>query len=419
MQLSLVTTHDYLSTPPSSKDGAPPLRRHHSTPSWGMQTPTPQYYYASAVDMYREFSSCTDSSYPITPASDEDYRSTYVVDSPPQSASCSPQSSCTVTPEMLRIMPGAMPPSPLNTPPDVVPNGLSHSCAYPGCAFITTDVESVRRHVAVYHSGILQTPKQAPPPALVMDDNGVASISFIKRESPSSAYLQENSFEEDESISYQQFDVNSTPTPIYPMTSPYGMTRSNTINTSTPTRTPTDVPRFYHPYAPMTPASYPRYSRNQHSISHSHSLSDPNMAASLALLPPAQSHYMSPPTPPSGCGTPLSRSLSARAHRASPSLPLVVSALDKSHVCEICQKRFKRLEHLRRHNKTHTGERGFRCEVVGCGKWFSRSDNLMAHRRYYHHLTQTNDLELMENVAVAIFLCQRCLPHTVCNFICK
>jgi Zinc finger, C2H2 type len=360
--------HDYLVTPPSSsRDGAPPLRRHHSTPSWGLQTPTPQYYYASAVDMYREFSNCTDSPYPITPASDEEYRSQYVVDSPPQSTGSSPQSSGTITPEMLRSMPGAMPPSPLSTPPDVLCRGLSHSCAIPGCTFVSTDVENIRRHVMSYHSA--QTPKTDPPLSLVMDDNGVASVSFIKRE----PFLQET-FEKEDEIMYTTFDVQSTPTP-YPMSSPYEMTRSNTMPVSTPTRTPVAGSRLYHPYAPMTPASYQNI-RN----THTHSLSDPSMAASLALLP-TQS-YMSPPTPPSRGATPLSRSLS-RSSRAPPSLPLVVSALDKSHVCEVCQKRFKRLEHLRRHNKTHTGERGFRCEVVGCGKWFSRSDNLMAHRRYF------------------------------------
>jgi hypothetical protein len=378
MQLSLNTCNEYLATPPSStRQGAPSLRRHHSTPSWGIQTPTPQYYYASAVDMYREFSNYTDNSYPITPASDEDYRSQYVVDSPPDSAS-SPQSSGTITPEMLRTLPGAMPPSPLATPPDILNTGLSHSCAYAGCTFISTDVENIRRHVALYHA----TPKQVSPPSLVMDENGQASVSFIKR-SPSSQYLEP--FEDDE-VTYPEFDVTSTPTPVYQM-SPYGMTRSATMpSQTTPIRTP-DVPRFYHPYAPVTPAStYSRHIRNQHSHSHSHSLSDPNMAASLALLPSTQPQYMSPPTPPSRNSTPLSRSLS-RTSRAPANLPLVVSALDKSHVCEMCQKRFKRLEHLRRHNKTHTGERGFRCEVVGCGKWFSRSDNLMAHRRYLLPIT--------------------------------
>jgi uncharacterized Zn-finger protein len=354
MHMSLA--HEYLVTPPSSsRDRALPFRRHHSTPSWGVQTPTPQYYYASAADMYPQFSNCTDSSYPITPVSDEEYRSQYAVQSPPHSTNSSPQSSGTITTDMLRSMPG-MPPSPLATPLDVVGHGLSHSCAFPGCTFVSTDVENIRRHVMSYHPA----PKTVSPPSLVMDDNGVASVSFMKRE-PSLPLLQE--FEEGEMYN---FDLSQ-----YPMSSPYAMTCSNTMPVSTPTRTPVAVPQVYQPYAPMTPASYPR--------NHTHSLSDPSMAASLALLPTHS--YMSPPTPPSRDATPLSRSLS-RSSRAPPSLPLVVSALDKSHVCEVCQKRFKRLEHLRRHNKTHTGERGFRCEVVGCGKWFSRSDNLMAHRRY-------------------------------------
>ena len=390
MPLSLETSLEYLSTPPTGRrDSAPVLRRHHSTPSWGMETPTPQYYYASTVNMYREFSNCTESSYPITPASDEEYRSQYVIDSPPHSsASASPVSSGTITPEMLRaVPPQGMPPSPLATPPDVLSTGLSHACGYAGCTFVSTDVENIRRHVAMYHVP-QQTPKQSiSPPSLVTNDNGVATVSFIKREPSSSGYIQENAFvEEDEPMTYTTFDVTGTPTPVYPMTSPYGMTRSNTIPTSTiPTRTPTSVPRYYHPYVPVTPASYPRPPIRTPQHQHSHSLSDPNMAASLALLP-SQTQYMSPPTPPSRGATPLSRSMSARAAQRTPQLPLVVSALDKSHVCEVCQKRFKRLEHLRRHNKTHTGERVFRCDIVGCGKWFSRSDNLMAHRRYFAFL---------------------------------
>src|SRR5579862_6033050 len=296
MQMSLGPSNEYLATPPSGqRDGAPALRRHHSTPSWGMQTPTPQYYYASAVDMYREFSNCTENSYPITPASDEEYRSQYMVDSPPHSsASGSPQSAGTITPGMLRAIPQGMPPSPLATPPDVLSNGISHSCGYPGCTFVSTDVENIRRHVSMYHAS-QQTPKQSiTPPSLVTNDNGVATVSFIKRE-PSSSYLQENAFEEeDDAIAYTNFDVTSTPTPVYPMTSPYGMTRSNTMPSSTPTRTPTAAPRFYHPYAPVTPASYPRgpLRTPQHQHSHSHSLSDPNVAASIALLPSQTQQYM-------------------------------------------------------------------------------------------------------------------------------
>ncbi|CAO3678009.1 unnamed protein product [Umbelopsis vinacea] len=53
----------------------------------------------------------------------------------------------------------------------------------------------------------------------------------------------------------------------------------------------------------------------------------------------------------------------------------------KVHECQVsrCQRKFKRLEHLKRHMRTHTLERPFTCSMPGCNKSFSRSDNLSQH----------------------------------------
>ncbi|KAJ5647474.1 hypothetical protein N7490_003846 [Penicillium lividum] len=71
----------------------------------------------------------------------------------------------------------------------------------------------------------------------------------------------------------------------------------------------------------------------------------------------------------------------------------------KSHSCPIpsCGRLFKRLEHLKRHVRTHTQERPYPCPY--CSKAFSRSDNLAQHRRIHeaqqdgHPLVSEEDLE--------------------------
>jgi hypothetical protein len=52
----------------------------------------------------------------------------------------------------------------------------------------------------------------------------------------------------------------------------------------------------------------------------------------------------------------------------------------KAFKCELCNRRFRRQEHLKRHYRSlHTTEKPFECD--DCGKKFSRSDNLAQHQR--------------------------------------
>ncbi|CAO3703416.1 unnamed protein product [Rhizopus stolonifer] len=55
----------------------------------------------------------------------------------------------------------------------------------------------------------------------------------------------------------------------------------------------------------------------------------------------------------------------------------------KPHACEHphCDRRFRRLEHLKRHARIHTNEQPFQCNFSGCFKSFSRSDNLTQHKK--------------------------------------
>ena len=56
----------------------------------------------------------------------------------------------------------------------------------------------------------------------------------------------------------------------------------------------------------------------------------------------------------------------------------------KKHKCPICESRFQRPEHVKRHLKSHSSEKPFQCDEPDCGKCFNRKDNLKAHLKKIH-----------------------------------
>ncbi|EER35297.1 predicted protein [Candida tropicalis MYA-3404] len=57
---------------------------------------------------------------------------------------------------------------------------------------------------------------------------------------------------------------------------------------------------------------------------------------------------------------------------------------NKKYSCPICDGRFMRPEHVKRHLRSHTSEKPFECEQ--CQKTFNRKDNLKAHIKKIHKI---------------------------------
>jgi C2H2 transcription facotor len=81
----------------------------------------------------------------------------------------------------------------------------------------------------------------------------------------------------------------------------------------------------------------------------------------------------------SGSETPAASNLPTPVNRRGRKQSLTEDP-SKTFVCELCNRRFRRQEHLKRHYRSlHTQDKPFECGE--CGKKFSRSDNLSQHAR--------------------------------------
>jgi hypothetical protein len=60
----------------------------------------------------------------------------------------------------------------------------------------------------------------------------------------------------------------------------------------------------------------------------------------------------------------------------------------RPHICKICNRSFARLEHVKRHERSHTKEKPFGCHA--CIKCFSRKDQLIRHQQKLHTTNATS-----------------------------
>jgi hypothetical protein len=78
----------------------------------------------------------------------------------------------------------------------------------------------------------------------------------------------------------------------------------------------------------------------------------------------------------------------ATSPTAAATFPQPKTDKPRPHICTTCTRSFARLEHLKRHERSHTKEKPFECPQ--CARCFARRDLLLRHQQKLHQQGATN-----------------------------
>lgn len=94
------------------------------------------------------------------------------------------------------------------------------------------------------------------------------------------------------------------------------------------------------------------------------------------------------PTPAAPNGDELASSITVNTTKqpaVAANFPPPKTDKPRPHVCTTCSRSFARLEHLKRHERSHTKEKPFECPE--CARCFARRDLLLRHQQKLHQTT--------------------------------
>ncbi|GAA6059936.1 hypothetical protein JCM10212_003076 [Sporobolomyces blumeae] len=157
--------------------------------------------------------------------------------------------------------------------------------------------------------------------------------------------------------------------------------------------------------ASSTPPSISRRSSNASNYTPNQAalVSAASMNRLLSRFPPSNSPQSNGIAQPIVSKGPAVSAIHPRYREPPPprTVPSSPAKVEKMHTCHEhgCGKRFKRLEHLKRHERTHTLEKPYGCDIPGCGRYFSRSDNLAQHRKTHDRNGKTSRAMAAANAA--------------------